>query len=287
MPGEPDRLYIEARRALLDALEALAPHRDSLILVGAQAVYLHTGEADVAVAPYTKDADVAIDPRHLGAHPVLDDAMQAAGFEPGDQPGIWKAAATMAQVDLLVPDTLGGPGRHRGAHIEGHGRRAARRVAGIEGALVDNASMSIGSLEASDSRRVELRVAGPAALLVSKLHKLGEGQERPDRLLDKDALDVYRLLVAVPTASLTACSTPVSLRRPRLPSHSHGSPASGRLARPLGIDPSPDRSCGRRDRPVVGGPCPGRARHPGRSRRPRLEGQRAPRGASRYRGRAG
>ena len=163
MPGESDRLYIEARRALLDALEALAPHRDSLILVGAQAVYLHTGEADIAVAPYTKDADVAIDPRHLGGHPVLDDAMQAAGFELGDQPGIWRATRTMAQVDLLVPDTRGGPGRHRGAQIEGHGRRAARRVAGIEGALVDNASMSIGSLEASDTRRIELR---PGDLLV-------------------------------------------------------------------------------------------------------------------------
>ncbi len=221
MPGEPDQLYVEARRALLDAVEALAPHRDSLILVGAQAVYLHTGEADIAVAPYTKDADVAIDPRHLGGHPVLDDAMQAAGFEPGDQPGIWKATRTMAQVDLLVPDTLGGPGRHRGAQIEGHGRRAARRVAGIEGALVDNASMSIGSLEASDSRRVELQVAGPAALLVSKLHKLGERRERPDRLLDKDALDVYRLLVAVPTADLAATlrrllTVPVSAEATRI-----------------------------------------------------------------------
>lgn len=202
MTGEPDRLYIEARRALLDALEALAPHRDSLILVGAQAVYLRTGEADVAVAPYTKDADVAIDPRHLGGDPVLEVAMRGAGFQPGDQPGIWTATETMAQVDLLVPDTLGGPGRHRGALIEGHGRRAARRVAGIEGALVDNALTSIGSLEPSDSRRIELRVAGPAALLVSKLHKLGDRREQPGRLLDKDALDVYRLLVAVSTADL-------------------------------------------------------------------------------------
>lgn len=100
MPGEPDQLYVEARRALLDALEALAPHRDSLILVGAQAIYLHTGEADVAVAPYTKDADVAIDPRHLGRDPILEVAMQAAGFEPGDQPGTWTATATLAQVDL-------------------------------------------------------------------------------------------------------------------------------------------------------------------------------------------
>lgn len=248
MPGEPDRLYVEARRALMDALEALAPHRDSLILVGAQAVYLHTGEADIAVAPYTKDGDVAIDPRHLGGNPVLDDAMQGAGFEPGDQPGIWKATETLAQVDLLVPDTLGGPGRHRGAQIEGHSRRAARRVAGIEGALVDNASMSIGSLEASDSRRIELRVAGPAALLVSKLHKLGERRERPDRLLDKDALDVHRILVAIPTADLTATlrrllTIPVSAEATRIgigymqslfaTPESLGSQMAGRAVAPL------------------------------------------------------
>ena len=61
MPGEPDPLYVEARRALLDALEALKPHLKSLIVVGAQAIYLHAGEADVAVAPYTKDGDVAVD----------------------------------------------------------------------------------------------------------------------------------------------------------------------------------------------------------------------------------
>lgn len=64
--------------------------------------------------------------------------------------------------------------------------------------------MRIGSLEPIDSRRVDLRVAGPAALLVSKLHKVGERREQPGRLLDKDALDVYRLLVASPTGELAA-----------------------------------------------------------------------------------
>jgi hypothetical protein len=55
MPGAPDPLYVNAREVLLDALEALGPHRASLILVGAQAIYLHTGEADIAVAPFTTD----------------------------------------------------------------------------------------------------------------------------------------------------------------------------------------------------------------------------------------
>lgn len=35
--------YVAARRVLLDALEALKDHLPSLILVGAQAVYHHTG----------------------------------------------------------------------------------------------------------------------------------------------------------------------------------------------------------------------------------------------------
>ena len=42
-----DELYARSRRALLDALEALAEHRDGVILIGAHAVYLYTGEADV------------------------------------------------------------------------------------------------------------------------------------------------------------------------------------------------------------------------------------------------
>ena len=56
MPGAPDPLYVLARRILLDTLEALENQRQALVLVGAQAIYLHTGEADLAVAPYTTDA---------------------------------------------------------------------------------------------------------------------------------------------------------------------------------------------------------------------------------------
>ena len=49
MTGAPDPLYVLARAALLDALEALGPQRDATILVGAQAIYLHTGDIDLAV----------------------------------------------------------------------------------------------------------------------------------------------------------------------------------------------------------------------------------------------
>lgn len=51
-------------------------------------------------------------------------------------------------------------------------------------------------------------VAGPAALLVAKLHKLGERRGHPTRLLDKDAHDIYRLIVGISTGELAR-----SLRR--------------------------------------------------------------------------
>lgn len=38
--------YVVARKVLLDALAALAPQLDSVILVGAQAVYHHTGAVE-------------------------------------------------------------------------------------------------------------------------------------------------------------------------------------------------------------------------------------------------
>ncbi len=49
---------------------------------------------------------------------------------------------------------------------------------------------------------MQMEVAGPAALLVAKLHKIGERQNTPTRLIDKDAHDVYRLLVATETSTL-------------------------------------------------------------------------------------
>jgi len=56
----PEPEYVEARRVLLDALEALGMHRRSVVLIGAQAIYLRAGEGDLAVAPYTTDGDLVI-----------------------------------------------------------------------------------------------------------------------------------------------------------------------------------------------------------------------------------
>ena len=60
-------------------------------------------------------------------------------------------------------------------------------------------------------------VASLSALLVAKLHKIGERGQSADRLEDKDALDVLRVLRAVPTADVAnglerLASVDVSLR---------------------------------------------------------------------------
>jgi hypothetical protein len=195
MPGVPDPLYVRARAALLDAVEALSDHRNALVLVGAQAVYLHTGDADLAVAEYTTDADFTVSPADLADAPLLADLLGARGFTPREHPGGWLSRDGI-YVDIMVPEDLAGPGR-RGARLGPHGKRAARRAKGLEGALVDREMRSIGALDAYDPRIVELWIAGPGALLVAKVHKIAERVGAQDRVRDKDALDVLRLLRAV------------------------------------------------------------------------------------------
>lgn len=197
-------LLIRARTVLLDALEALAEHRESVVVIGAQAVYLHTGGMTVALPEMTKDSDLAIDPRALSDEPLIEAAMRAAGFElrsDRPQPGTWLGADGVP-VDLMVPTALSGEGGRRGARVPPHSNHAMRRATGLEAAVVDRSRRRISSLEAADSREIEAWVAGPAALVVSKLHKIAERENQPDRLNDKDAHDVYRLLVAVSAPDL-------------------------------------------------------------------------------------
>src|SRR5438309_213656 len=125
MPGDIDPLYVAARRVLLDALAALIAHREALILIGAQAIYLHTGEGDFAVAPFTTDADIALDPATLKTEPALEAALKGADFKPTKEVGVWKKRGFAGDVpadltvDLLVPEAVGGAGR-RAAHLGDH-----------------------------------------------------------------------------------------------------------------------------------------------------------------------
>ena len=52
----PDPQYVVARSVLLDALEALGKQREAVVVVGAQAIYLHTGHIELAVEAYRLEA---------------------------------------------------------------------------------------------------------------------------------------------------------------------------------------------------------------------------------------
>ncbi|HET8535611.1 MAG TPA: GSU2403 family nucleotidyltransferase fold protein [Solirubrobacteraceae bacterium] len=201
-----DDLLVKAREALLDALDALSAHRDAIVLVGGQAIYLHTGQADVPIATTTKDSDLLIDPALLGADPLLEEAMTRAGFHrnlQSGQPGEWLDSEGIP-VDLLVPATLVPAEGRRSVQMPPHSRFAARKVLGLEAAVVDHGEHEIASLLPGGGRSHRVNVAGPAALAVAKLHKLGERARAQNRLVDKDAHDYYRLLRATETEQLGA-----------------------------------------------------------------------------------
>jgi hypothetical protein len=198
--------YLEARRVLLDVLSALREQLDAVVLVGAQAVYLRTEGRLPTYQPFTTDADIVVDPSRLTAQPALGPAMTAAGFILTDEPGIWEARFSRpgidqpiaVPVDLIVPmEVAVGAGR-RSARLTGqHGKHSARKSVGLEGALVDHGPVEIRAIDSNDCRSIVVNVAGEAAMLVAKLHKLGDRLDRPDRLDAKDAGDVYRLFDVV------------------------------------------------------------------------------------------
>ncbi len=66
--------------------------------------------------------------------------------------------------------------------------------------------MTVSALDPADSRSVTVAVAGVPALMVAKAHKLHDRSERgrPDRLSDKDAGDVFRMMQRAPARTVGA-----------------------------------------------------------------------------------
>lgn len=196
-----------ARRALLDALDILQPHLGSLILVGAQAVYMHTNHIELPLAPATTDSDLIFDTRTLGEYPELGDLLRQAGYlentEADNQPGHWVSAEGVP-LDLFQPAALSVRGRRvRGAWIDPHDRNLLRVTPGLDCVLVDNKVMEISSFDPADTRKHFVNVAGPSSLLFAKTAKIKDRVSNVDsRLANKDAHDVYRILQAVDTDSL-------------------------------------------------------------------------------------
>lgn len=109
----------------------------------------------IAVTEYTIDADFAVGPSELADRPLLVDALSAKGFTPREHPGGWLSPDGV-YIDVMVPEALAGRGR-RGAELGPHGRRAARRARGLEGALVDRDLHTILSLDPADQRVTEMQ----------------------------------------------------------------------------------------------------------------------------------
>ncbi|MGV0747963.1 hypothetical protein [Mycolicibacter minnesotensis] len=211
MPGASERgypaEYVAARAVLLDALQALDDHLPAIIVVGAQAVYTHTGAGEFVEQPMTTDCDLALNVGALGEEPEITAALTNANFTPGPNPGSWLGAGEVA-VDIMVTPSQSGRTKKkaRAARLPGHGEWAARITPGLEPAVVDHASQMLETLDPSDHRRVEVNVAGPAALFVAKAIKiedrLVDARTAANRVKEKDALDMLRLLQAVETADL-------------------------------------------------------------------------------------
>jgi hypothetical protein len=132
--AEVDPRTIVARHVLLDAIEALSAHRPALVIVGAQAIYLHTGAGDLAVAAFTFDDDLVLDPTLLDDDPLLERVMSDAGFtllelaDRGKQPGTWVTSRVIGSreltvpIDLIVPEAFApGNSRRRSVSLGAHG----------------------------------------------------------------------------------------------------------------------------------------------------------------------
>jgi len=155
--------------------------------------------------------------------------MRNAGFELSGmeasrtEPGIWTRTEEVdgnqliIPIDLIVPEAamVGTAGR-RGARLGVHGNRAARRAVGLEAVLVDHDTMTVASLDPTDLRTIDVEVAGVAALLVAKAHKIHDRvvSGRADRLSDKDAADVFRIMQT--TSSSDVGATLIGLRHDEL-----------------------------------------------------------------------
>lgn len=195
-----------SRRLLINTIKALQEFAQSATVVGAHAVHVWVEQAWGPIEmEATRDGDVVINPVFVAESPKLLDLMGRIGAAPAlpDRPGVYGyvseselPSAERITVDLIVPEAYAGPGR-RAARIPGQGN-AATRALGLELGVWDRHPTTLSTVDGpTDGTRAF--VAGPAALLVAKAHKVHERLQqvitRPDRLRPKDSGDVALLMM--------------------------------------------------------------------------------------------
>lgn len=209
-----------SRRAIINVVDVLAVHAESLTLVGAHAVLLRTMQLDVPRMP-TGDGDLGVTPGLVGDLPSIEALLADAGYEHRTtaRPGLWgrvpydEADGTRSfreKIDLLAPRGLSGTASRtkRGvpALQPAHGKLAVGNAIGLELSAFNRSLVTI--TDFADPRLVaDLHVAEIPALILAKGSKIGERLREPRKgpVRDKDLGDLWRLMaVANPVETARA-----------------------------------------------------------------------------------
>lgn len=198
-----------SRRAILNAVDVLAVHAESLTLVGAHAVLLRTMDLDVPRMP-TGDGDLGVTPGLVGDLPSIEALLTDAGYEHRStaRPGLWGrepyeefdgSQSFREKIDLLAPHGLSGTTSRtrRGVPVlqPAHGKLAVGNVLGLELCAFNRSTMTIADL-ADPGLSAEIHVADIPALILAKGSKIGERLSEPGKgaVRDKDLGDLWRLM---------------------------------------------------------------------------------------------
>jgi len=207
-----------SRRAIINAIEVLAAHVESLTLVGAHAVMLRTADLDVPRMP-TGDGDLGVTPGLVGDLPSIETLLAGAGYEHRTtaRPGLWGrepydepdgGRSYREKIDLLAPRGLAGTVSRtkRGVPaLQGaHGKLAVGNARGLELAAFNRSRLTI--VDFADARlSAEIFVAEIPALILAKGSKVGERllEPRQGPIRDKDLGDLWRLMSVADPAETT------------------------------------------------------------------------------------
>jgi hypothetical protein len=198
-----------SRRAIINVVEVLATHAESLTLVGAHAVLLRTMDLDVPRMP-TGDGDLGVTPGLVGDLPSIETLLVEAGYEHRTtaRPGLWGRSsydepdgtrAFREKIDLLAPHGLSGTVSRtkRGvpALQPAHGKLSVGNALGLELAAFNRSLVTIADF-ADPGLTSEIHVAEIPALILAKGSKIGERLREPRKgpARDKDLGDLWRLM---------------------------------------------------------------------------------------------
>lgn len=211
-----------SRRAIINVVEVLQVHAESLTLVGAHAVLLRTMDLDVPRMP-TGDGDLGVTPGLVGDVPSIEALLADAGYEHRTtaRPGLWGrtpydevdgARSYREKIDLLAPHGLSGTASRNKRGVPAlqpaHGKLAVGNALGLELAAFNRSLVTISDF-ADPQLTADIHVAEIPALILAKGSKIGERLREPRKgpVRDKDLGDLWRLMaVADPdeTAQVTS-----------------------------------------------------------------------------------